>query len=44
MLFSYNWLKDYVKLPKPDKLAEPLTMHSFEVESVKNRRNGSRSG
>lgn len=35
MIFSYNWLKDYVKLPKPDKLAEILTMHSFEVEEVK---------
>ena len=35
MIFSYNWLKDYVKLPKPDKLAEILTMHSFEVEQVK---------
>jgi len=36
MLFSYNWLKELVqKLPKPDKLAELLTMHSFEVESVK---------
>ena len=38
MLFSYNWLKDYIKkLPKPDKLAEILTMHSFEVEEVKKR-------
>jgi len=35
MLFSYNWLKDYVRVPKPDKLAEILTMHSFEVEEVK---------
>jgi len=35
MIFSYNWLKDYVKAPKPDKLAEILTMHSFEVEEVK---------
>lgn len=35
MIFSYNWLKDYVKLPKPEKLAEILTMHSFEVEQVK---------
>jgi len=35
MLFSYNWLKEYVKLPKPEKLAEVLTMHAFEVEEVK---------
>ncbi len=35
MLFSYNWLKEYVKLPKPENLAEVLTMHSFEVEQVK---------
>ena len=35
MLISYNWLKEYVKnLPKPEKLADLLTMHSFEVESV----------
>ncbi len=35
MNFSYNWLKQYVKLPKPEKLAEILTMHAFEVESIK---------
>jgi len=35
MVFSYNWLKEYVKLPKPEKLAQVLTMHSFEVEQVK---------
>jgi len=36
MIFSYNWLKDYIKgeLPKPEKLAELLTMHSFEVEEI----------
>ncbi|MDD2731592.1 MAG: phenylalanine--tRNA ligase subunit beta [Candidatus Pacebacteria bacterium] len=34
MLFSYNWLKDYTKLPKPAKLVELLVMHSFEVEEV----------
>lgn len=35
MLFSYNWLKDYVKnLPKPDKLAELLTLHFAEAEEV----------
>ncbi|MEK7542412.1 MAG: phenylalanine--tRNA ligase subunit beta [Patescibacteria group bacterium] len=37
MLFSYNWLQEYVKkeLPKPEKLAELLNMHSFEVENFK---------
>jgi len=33
MLFSYNWLQSFFKkkLPKPEKLAELLTMHSFET-------------
>jgi len=35
MVFSYNWLKEYIKLPKPEKLAELLTMHAFEVEEIK---------
>lgn len=36
MKISYNWLKEYlVKLPKPEKLVEILTMHSFEVKNVK---------
>lgn len=35
MTISYNWLKEYIpKLPKPEKLADLLTLHSFEVESV----------
>ncbi|XOB46261.1 MAG: phenylalanine--tRNA ligase subunit beta [Candidatus Nealsonbacteria bacterium] len=36
MLFSYNWLQSFFKkkLPKANKLAEILTMHSFEVEEV----------
>lgn len=35
MKFSYNWLKELVPaLPKSEKLAEVLTMHAFEVESV----------
>ncbi len=35
MLISYNWLKEYVEnLPKPEKLADLLTMHSFEVEWI----------
>src|SRR3989344_5366564 len=38
MKFSYNWLKEFVpKLPKPDKLADILTVHAFEVESVTQR-------
>lgn len=36
MKTSYNWLKEYVKnLPKPDKLADLLTIHSFEVKGIK---------
>ena len=37
MIFSYNWLQKYIKgnLPKPEKLAELLSIHSFEVEGVK---------
>ncbi len=36
MKFSYNWLQSYFKekLPKPEKLAEFLTMRSFEVEAM----------
>jgi len=39
MVFSYNWLQSFFKkrLPKPEKLAELLTMHFFEVESVEKR-------
>lgn len=39
MKFSYNFLQDYVdkKLPEPQKLAELLTMHSFEVEDVQKK-------
>jgi phenylalanyl-tRNA synthetase beta subunit len=37
MLFSYNWLQSFFKdkLSEPKKLAELLTLHSFEVETVK---------
>jgi phenylalanyl-tRNA synthetase beta chain len=37
MLFSYNWLQSFFKdkLPAPKKLAELLTLHSFEVEEIK---------
>ncbi len=33
MIFSYHWLQSFFskKLPKPEKLAEVLTMHSFET-------------
>ena len=36
MIFSYNWLQDHIKqeLPKPEKLAEVLTMHFAEVENI----------
>lgn len=36
MKFSYNWLQSFFgrKLPKPEKLAELLTMHSFEVSET----------
>lgn len=39
MKFSYNLLQEYfsVKLPKPEKIAELLNKHSFEVESVENK-------
>ncbi len=39
MIFSYNWLQEYVKdkLPKPKKLADLLSKHSFEVEEVKKK-------
>lgn len=36
MKFSYNWIKELVpKLPKPEKLADLLTVHSFEIEGMK---------
>jgi len=37
MVFSYNWLQSFFekKLPKPEKLAELLTMHFAEVEEVR---------
>lgn len=37
MVFSYNWLQSFFKksLPKPEKLADLLTLHSFEVKEVK---------
>jgi phenylalanyl-tRNA synthetase beta chain len=37
MIFSYNWLQSFFekKLPKPEKLAELLTLHFAEVEEVR---------
>lgn len=36
MLFSYNWLKEYLEgAPSPSELAERLTMTGTEIESVK---------
>lgn len=34
MVFSYNWLKEYLEgdIPSPEKIAEVLTAKSFEVE------------
>jgi len=39
MKISYNWLKDYIKgkMPGPEKTAELLTMHAFEVKSIEKR-------
>ncbi len=39
MTFSYNWLQTFFqkRLPKPEKLAELLTMHSFEVEGAEKK-------
>jgi len=36
MIFSYNWLQSFFKkrLPKPEKLAELLSMRAFEVEKT----------
>lgn len=35
MKFSYNWIKEFVpKVPSPEKLADLILMHAFEVESI----------
>jgi len=40
MKFSYNWLTEYLKkAPSPQKMAELLNMHAFEVESVQKLNN-----
>ncbi|MBI3671323.1 phenylalanine--tRNA ligase subunit beta [Candidatus Azambacteria bacterium] len=42
MKISYNWLKEYINLKeKPEKVADILTMHAFEVESVRKSGNDS---
>ena len=38
MLISYDWLNDFIKLPKtaiPEEVAAKFTMHTVEVEGVK---------
>ena len=37
MKFSYKWLQSFFdeKLPQAEKLADILSLHSFEVEDVK---------
>ncbi|HZX49926.1 MAG TPA: phenylalanine--tRNA ligase subunit beta [Candidatus Paceibacterota bacterium] len=39
MLFSYSWLQQYTKdkLPTPERCAELLNMHAFEVETVEKK-------
>ncbi len=41
MLFSYNWLQEYIakKLPSPQKLAELLAMRAFEIDGMKQMKN-----
>lgn len=36
MLFSYNWLQEYIdkKLPAPQKLAELLALRAFEIDGL----------
>ncbi|MEK7085188.1 MAG: phenylalanine--tRNA ligase subunit beta, partial [Patescibacteria group bacterium] len=46
MRFSYNWLKELIPAaPAPEKVAEILLMHAFEVEGMEKKpaRNASRS-
>src|SRR3989344_5712405 len=41
MIISYNWLQSYFKekLPPPEKVAELLIFHAFEVESIEKKGN-----
>jgi len=35
MLFSYNWLKEYLpQIPSPEEVEKKIIFHAFEVESV----------
>lgn len=40
MKFAYNWIQSFFeeKLPSPEKLAELLTLHSFETKVIKENR------
>ena len=40
MIFSYNWLQSFFskKLPKPEEIAEVLTIYSFEAKVLKETR------
>lgn len=38
MIISYNWLKKYIKdLPEPEKVAEGLIEHAFEIEGIEQK-------
>lgn len=40
MIFSYNWLKEYIpNLPKPENLAEILTLKAFETGKIEKQEN-----
>lgn len=41
MLFSYNWLQEFIntELPAPEKLAELLALHVFEVDGIEKKQN-----
>jgi len=41
MIFSYNWLKQYIKgkMPGPKELVELLMFHSFEIEGLDKKAN-----
>lgn len=39
MKVSYQWLQEYIggRMPKPEKVAELLTMHAFEVDGIEKK-------
>lgn len=39
MIFSYNWLKQYIKgkMPGPEELVKLLMFHSFEIEGLEKK-------